>query len=192
MLLSCERDEQRSASLRLPTPTCGSHLVPEDVPGDGCCDLHDDHQRQQDGKLGSGGGEKALKKTETGPVLSANQVWEQSVEHRGDHAVVLLPGAAAAEEGDEEDDDPDPDDDDGDAGGRGVVDLVGVVQSDLNHDANNNQGQAAQLQGSEGEVRVQGCLQESSLHLLLQRLKNSDSAAGDVHFPQMNILWVVK
>lgn len=61
MLLSCEGEEQRSASHRLLTPTCGSHLVPEDVPGDGGRDLHNDHQRQQDGKLGSGGGEKALK-----------------------------------------------------------------------------------------------------------------------------------
>lgn len=97
-------------------------------------------------------GEKALTTRGTGPVPSANRVWH----HRGDHAVVLLPGAAAAEEGDEEDDDPDPDDDDGHAGGRGVVDLVGVVHGDLHHDADHDQGQAAQLQGSEGEVRVQG------------------------------------
>lgn len=63
--------------------------------------------------------------------------------HRGDHAVVLFPGAAATEEGDEEDHHPDPDDDDGDARGRGVFDPVGVVQSKLSHDANNNQCDAA-------------------------------------------------
>lgn len=104
---------------------------------------------RQTGGVG-GGGEKGLKKTtETGPVLSASGARQ----HRGDHAVVLLPGAAAAEEGDEEDDDPDPDDDDGDAGGRGVVDLVGVVQGDLDHDAQDDQGQAAQLQGGRGGER---------------------------------------
>lgn len=71
------------------------------------------------------------------------------MKHRGDHAVVLLPGAAAAEEGDEEDHNPDPDDDDGDPGGRRILDLVGVVQTNLDQDADNNQGKATQLQGKQ-------------------------------------------
>lgn len=84
------------------------------------------------------------------------------MKHRGDHAVVLFPGAAAAEEGDEEDHDPNPDDDDGDAGGRRVLDLVGAVQTNLHQDADDDQGEAAYLQGdtqgdahgSEGRVRL--------------------------------------
>lgn len=65
------------------------------------------------------------------------------LKHRGDHAVVLLPGAAAAKEGDEEDHHPDPDDDDGDSRRRGVLDPVGVVQSKLGQDADDNQRDAA-------------------------------------------------
>lgn len=61
-----------------------------------------------------------------------------NLKHRGDHAVVLFPGSAATKEGDEEDHHPDPDDDDGDARGWGVFDPVGVVQSKLSQDANNN------------------------------------------------------
>lgn len=76
------------------------------------------------------------------------------VRHRGDHAVVLLPGAAAAEEGDEEDHHPHPDDDDGHARGRGVLHLVGVVQTDLDQDADHDQGEAAQLQGRRRGVRL--------------------------------------
>lgn len=66
-----------------------------------------------------------------------------NLKHRGDHAVVLLPGAAATKEGDEEDHHPDPDDDDGDSRRRGVLDPVGVVQSKLSQDANDNQRDAA-------------------------------------------------
>lgn len=83
--------------------------------------------------------------TKTGQVISANE-FPRSLEHHGNHAVVLFPGAAAAKKGDEEDDNTDRDDNDGDSGGRRVLDLVGVVKSNLNQDANNNQGKAAQLQ----------------------------------------------
>lgn len=76
----------------------------------------------------------------------------RSGEHRGDHAVVLLPGAAAAEEGDEEDHQPHRDDEDGGSGGRRVADLVGVVHSDLNQDADNDQGDAAELPGTRSDT----------------------------------------
>lgn len=72
----------------------------------------------------------------------------RSAKHRGDHAVVLFPGAAAAEEGDEEDHQPHGDDDDGGSGGRRVLDPVGVVQSDLDQDADDDQGDAAELPGT--------------------------------------------
>lgn len=65
--------------------------------------------------------------------------------YHGNHAVVLLKGAAAAKEGDEENDHADPDEDDGAAGGRGVVDHEGFVQGDLNQDADDNQCKATQL-----------------------------------------------
>lgn len=98
--------------------------------------------------LGGGGG-KALN-TKTSQVVAANGFCQRcggAGKHHGNHAVVLFPGAAAAEEGDEEDHNPHGDDDDGDSGGRRVLDLVGVVQTNLNQDAHDNQGQAAQLQG---------------------------------------------
>lgn len=139
--------EQALTWCRQVTPTCGSHLVPEDVAGDGCCYLNDDHQRQQDGKLR--GGNYAINTKKTAKLLLQMHGSDVAgLRHRGYHAVVLFPGAAAAEEGDEENHNPDPDDDDGDSGGRHVLDLVGVVQTDLHQDANNNQGKATQLQGN--------------------------------------------
>lgn len=77
------------------------------------------------------------------PTAAFTQGSVVSLQHRGDHAVVLLPGAAATKEGDEEDHHPDPDDDDGDSGRRGVLDPVGVVQGKLGQDANHNQRHAA-------------------------------------------------
>lgn len=68
-----------------------------------------------------------------------------SVSYHGNHAVVLFPGAAAAKEGDEENDHAHSNEDDGAAGGRGVVDHEGFVQSDLNHDADDNQCKATEL-----------------------------------------------
>lgn len=137
---------QTLTSHRLRCPAAlerGSHLVPEDVASDGRSDLDDDHQREQDGKLWGRAAQK-------GPRYSCGflsflllDVCGQSLKHRGDHAVVLLPGAAATKEGDEEDHHADADDDDGDARGRGVVDPVGVVQSKLSQDADDNQRHAA-------------------------------------------------
>lgn len=60
------RGEQTLPSHRLAAATCGPHLVPEDVSGDGCCDLNDDHQREQDGKLG---GENYPFNTKTSQVI---------------------------------------------------------------------------------------------------------------------------
>lgn len=77
-----------------------------------------------------------------GFVLNGQALW---VCYHGNHAVVLFPGAAAAKEGDEEDDHADSDQDDGAAGRRGVVDHEAFVQSHLDHDAQDNQRQAAQL-----------------------------------------------
>lgn len=72
--------------------------------------------------------------------------WAWFARYHGNHAVVLLPGAAAAKEGDQEDDHAHSDQDDGAAGRGGVVDGEGLVQGHLDHDADDDQRQATQLE----------------------------------------------
>lgn len=57
--------------------------------------------------------------------------------YHGDHAVALLPGSTAAEEGDEEDDNPHHDEDNGGWRGWDIIDHYGVVESHLNQDSQN-------------------------------------------------------
>lgn len=59
--------------------------------------------------------------------------------YHGNHAVVLFPGTAAAKEGNEENDHTDSNEDDGGSGSWCIIDHEGPMQSDLNHDANDNQ-----------------------------------------------------
>ena len=59
--------------------------------------------------------------------------------YRGDHAVVLFPGTAAAKEGDEENHHTDSDEDDGSSGGCRITDHEGLVQINLNQDSHDDQ-----------------------------------------------------
>lgn len=63
----------------------------------------------------------------------------QFLNYRGDHAVVLFPGTAAAEECDEENHHTDSDEDNGRSWGWRIFDHEGFVQSHLNQDSHDNQ-----------------------------------------------------
>lgn len=115
-----------------------THFASEDVSSDCCCNLNDDDQREKDGKLEKIRNERYLSelhehnyyytgfythqslicttKFHTAKLIQPF-VWFTQIPHylnyRCDHAVVLFPGTAAAEEGDEENHHTDSDEDNG-------------------------------------------------------------------------------